>query len=299
MEVAGFATFGGSGLRLGVRSGNVTAFISALETITDITILTNPKILTVNKQLGQVHIGQKIGYREGDIETRGGGIQEGAVKFLDIGTKLSFRPYIGDDGYIRMDIHPKDTSGNLNAEGVPNEDSTVEVATNILVKDGQTIVIGGLFRDVTATTRQQVPLLGDIPLIGALFRKNTDSTVRQEVIVLLTCHIIEEPSETEGGARMADIRRKRFGAKEALQWVGRARLAEDRYAKAAKYYLEGDNKSAQKELEVALTLRPTYLEAIRLKERIIGEADPEAGKKIERKIIEAVEQEDLDKWLRL
>ena len=298
MEVAGFATFGGSGLRLGVRSGDVVAYISALETVTDITVLANPKILTVNKQLGQVYIGQKIGYREGDIETLGGGIQEGAVKFLDTGTKLSFRPYIGDDGYIRMDIHPKDSSGNLNAEGVPNEDST-ELATNILVKDGQTIVIGGLFRDVTTTTRQQVPLLGDLPLVGLLFRKNTDLTIRQEVIVLLTCHIIEEPSETGGEARMADIRRKRFGAKESLQWVGRARLAEDHYASAARYYLEGDNESAMKDLDIALTLRPTYLEAIRLKERIIGEAEPGAEKKIERKVNEAVEQEDLDKWLRL
>ena len=73
-----------------------------------------------------------------------------------------------------MDIHPKDSSGNLNAEGVPNENST-ELSTNIMVKDGQTIVIGGLFRDVTNTTRQQIPLLGDLPLVGAMFRKNSDS----------------------------------------------------------------------------------------------------------------------------
>ena len=97
---------------------------------------------------------------------------------------------------------------------------------------------------------------------------------------------------------MADIRRKRFGAKEALQWVGRARLAEDRYAKAAKYYLEGDNKSAQKELEVALTLRPTYLEAIRLKEKIIAETNPDELDMIERTLLGDIEREDSDKWQR-
>ena len=297
IEVAGFATFGGSGLRLGVRSGDVVAYISALETVTDITVLANPKILAVNKQLGQVYIGQKIGYREGDVETAGGGIQEGAVKFLDTGTKLSFRPYIGDDGYIRMDIHPKDSSGNLNVKGVPNEDST-ELATNIMVKDGQTIVIGGLFRDVTTTTRQQIPLLGDLPLVGALFRKNTDSTIRQEVIVLLTCHIIEEPGETEGEARADDIRRKRFGAKDGLQWAGRARLAEDRYAKAAKYYIEGDSEAALNELKTVLELRPTYLEAIRLKERIIRETDPDKAEKMERIILKDIERKEAGKWRR-
>ncbi|MHC4726795.1 MAG: type II secretion system protein GspD, partial [Planctomycetota bacterium] len=62
MESTGFANVGGSGLKIGVSSGNFRAFISALETVTDTTILANPKILAVNKQLGQVYIGTKIGY---------------------------------------------------------------------------------------------------------------------------------------------------------------------------------------------------------------------------------------------
>ncbi len=297
IEVAGFATFGGSGLRLGISTGDVVAYISALETVTDVTVLANPKILAVNKQLGQVYIGQKIGYREGDIETTGGGIQEGTVKFLDTGTKLSFRPYIGDEGYIRMDIHPKDSSGALNADGVPNENST-ELATNIMVKDGQTIVIGGLFRDVTTIARQQIPLLGDLPFVGPLFRKNTDTTVRQEVIVLLTCHIIEKPSETEGEARVNDIRRKRFGAKEALHWINRAKLSEDSYENAVEYYLEGDTKAALDKLNWALEIRPTYLEALRLKERIMRETAPDDAATIERVMLDIIEQEESDKWLR-
>jgi hypothetical protein len=97
---------------------------------------------------------------------------------------------------------------------------------------------------------------------------------------------------------MDDIRRKRFGAKEQLQWIGRARLAEDRYANAARYYIEGDNESALREVKTALALRPTYLEAIRLKERIIGEVDPEEAEKMERIILEDIEREDAEKWLR-
>ena len=295
LETSGFATIGGSGLRIGVRAGNIAAFITALEEVTDTTILANPKILAVNKQLGQVYIGTKIGYIDQTTQTQTSTTQ--SVKFLDTGTKLSFRPYIGDDGYIRMDIHPKDSSGTLKANDIPDEFSA-ELATNVMVKDGQTIVIGGLFRDVVVTSRSQIPLLGDLPLIGGLFRGTSDQTTRQEVIVLLTPHIIDEPEETNSDARVEDVRRKRFGAKDELQWIGRARLAEDRYAMAAKYYIENDNESAMRELNVALELRPTYLEAIRLKEKIIHETDPNASLNIERIMLEDFEREDSERFIR-
>ena len=295
LETSGFASVGGSGLRIGVRSGDISAFITALESVTDTTILANPKILAVNKQLGQVYIGTKIGYLSQTTQTQTSTTQQ--VEFLDTGTKLTFRPYIGDDGYIRMDIHPKDSSGTLKANDIPDEFST-ELATNIIVKDGQTIVIGGLFRDVVVTSRSQIPLLGDLPLIGALFRSTSDSTTRQEVIVLLTPHIIDEPEETNSASRVDDVRRKRFGAKEELQWAGKARLVEDRYANAARYYVEGDTEAAMKELEYVLELRPSYLEAIRLKERIIAETNPDELDMIERILLGDIEREDSDKWLR-
>ncbi len=295
LETSGFATVGGDGFRVGITSGDFTAFITALEQVTDTTILANPKILAVNKQLGQVYIGNKIGYTSQTTQTQTSTTQE--VKFLDTGTKLSFRPYIGDDGYIRMVIHPKDSSGTVKANDIPDEFST-ELATNIMVKDGQTIVIGGLFRDVIVTSRKQIPLLGDLPLIGALFRSTSDSTTRQEVIVLLTPHIIDEADETQSQARIDDIRRKRFGAKNELQWAGKARLAEDRYATAARFYLEGDTNAAMKELNYVLELRPSYLEAIRLKERIIAETRPDELDSIERIMLGDIEREDTDKWQR-
>jgi type IV pilus assembly protein PilQ len=266
-----------------------------LEQVTDTTILANPKILAVNKQLGIVYIGTKIGYTSQTTQTQTSTTQQ--VEFLETGTRLAFRPYIGDDGYIRMDIQPKDSSGTLKANNIPDEQST-ELATNIMVKDGQTIVIGGLFRDVVVTSRNQIPLLGDLPLIGAFFRSTSDRMVRQEVIVLLTPHIIDEPRETQSDARIDDIRRKRFGAKNELQWAGKARLAEDRYIMAAKFYVDGDTEAAMNALNYVLELRPSYLEAIRLKERIIGETRPDELDSIERIMLGDVEREDSAKWQR-
>jgi type IV pilus assembly protein PilQ len=295
IETSGFAHMLTNGLRVGITSGNVIAFVTALEQVTDTTILANPKVLAVNKQLGQVYIGTKIGYINQTTQTQTSTTQQ--VEFLETGTKLSFRPYIGDDGYIRMDIHPKDSSGTLKANNIPDETST-ELSTNVVVKDGQTIVIGGLFRDVITTTRSQVPMLGDIPLVGGAFRNTNDTVQRQEIIVLLTPHIIEEANDTMANARIKDVRMKRAGSSEELQKIGRSNLAEEHYAQAAKLYLEGDKKQALKEVDQSLALRPAYLEALRLKERIIKETDPKAAASIQSIIKENVEKKDSEKWLR-
>ena len=284
-----------TGLTVGFSSGSLEGIITALEEVTDTTLLANPKILAVNKQLGQVYIGTKIGYTSQTTQNQTSTTQQ--VEFLDTGTKLSFRPYIGNDGYIRMDIHPKDSSGTLKANNIPDESST-ELATNIMVKDGQTIIIGGLFRDLVVTSRSQVPLLGDIPFAGVLFRGTTDTVTRQEVIVMLTPHIIEEPEETDSEGRIDDIKRKRAGVKDELQWIGRGKLAEEHYSKAVELYDNGDSLGAMKYLNVALQLRPAYLEAIRLKERIIAETNPEEVNKLERVMLEKIDQEEAAKWSR-
>lgn len=297
LETFGFATAGGKGLRLGIAGGDMRAFITALETVTDTTILANPKVLTVNKQEGSVLIGTKLGYRSSTTVSTGGVATEGEVEFLQTGTQLIFRPYIGNDGYIRMSIYPKDSDATLNEDGVPTENTT-ELQSNIIVKDGQTIVIGGLFRDVIATTRNQIPILGNFPVVGALFRGTTDVVQRQEVIVLLTVRIIEDPDETDGDGRADDVRRKRFGAKDTLQKLGRARWAEDAYAEATQYYVEGNTEDAMRKIRVALILRPTYLEAIRLKERILSETNPDEAAKLERIVQEDIDLQQAPNWLR-
>lgn len=281
------------GLTVGFAHDNIAGFIRAVEEVSDVTILANPKILAVNKQLGQVYIGKKIGYLSQTTQTQTSTTQ--SVEFLDSGTKLSFRPYIGNDGYIRMDIHPKDSSATLKANSIPDE-TAAELVTNIIVKDGQTIVIGGLFRDTVTTGKTQIPLLGDLPIVGVLFRGTADQSKREEVVVLLTPHIIEEPAETEGQARADDIGRKRVSAKDEMFGIGRAKLAEDCYAKAARYYTEGDNESAMKELGIALWLRPTFLEAIRLKERILAETSPDEAEKLERIVLETIDRQAAPKW---
>jgi len=256
------------GMTIGFVHDDVAGFIRAVEEVTDVTILANPKILALNKQLGQVYIGKKVAYQSQTTQTEVSTTEQ--VQFIDTGTKLSFRPYICDDGYIRMDIHPKDSSATLRTAGTATlpDETSAELVTNIIVKDGQTIVIGGLFRDKITTAKTQVPILGDLPIIGALFQGNADEVRREEVMVLLTPHIITDANQTEGLARAQDIQHKMFGAKEELQWMNKVRRIKDYYEKAVEYYVNGDDRAAIKELESAIELYPAYLEAIRLKEKI-------------------------------
>ena len=130
------------GLSVGFLSNNVSIFVRALESVTDTTVVANPKILTLNKQKGEVHVGGELGYLTTTTSTT---TTNQTVQFIDTGTKLIFRPYIADDGYVRLEIHPEDSSGTIDARGIPQTETT-EVTSNVMIKDGRTIVIGGLFR---------------------------------------------------------------------------------------------------------------------------------------------------------
>jgi len=287
------------GLTVGTTMGGVAAFIKAVESITDVTILANPKILAANKQLGQVYIGTKVAYQSQTTQSSGNDNTTAKVEFLDTGTKLSFRPYIGDDGYIRMDIHPKDSSASLRtiSTGVSAPDETsAEIVTNIVVKDGETIVIGGLFRDKISTVKKQVPLLGSIPVVGVAFSDHADEAIREEVIVLLTPHIIDEPSQADGAERAEDVARKKMGAEDELHPTNRMKMASECYERAAVLYVGGRKTEALKELKSAIELYPNYLEAIALEEKIFSEIDPK--KKPVRKTIDKAEKPESNKWRR-
>ncbi|RPJ37475.1 MAG: type II and III secretion system protein [Planctomycetaceae bacterium] len=259
------------------------------------TVLANPKILAVNKQEGQVLIGNKIGYINATTQNQTSTTQ--SVSFLETGTRLVFRPYICSDGYVRLDIYPKDSDGLLKANDIPDE-KTTELKTNVLVKDGETVVIGGLFRDKVVASKAQVPVLGNLPILGVLFRGTKDTVSREEVVVMLTPHIIDDPAQTDAKDRMDDVRLKREGAKQSLLGIDAGRLAEDAYARAAKNYLEGNTEEALFNVSFALMNRPTYLEALRLRERIVAETDPEELKRMNSVVVEKLDQQEAPNWRR-
>jgi type IV pilus assembly protein PilQ len=161
----------------------------------------------------------------------------------------------------------------VNAQGLPNK-SVTKITSNVMVKDGHTIVIGGLFREQSSSTRSQVPGLGSLPVIGGLFGKRTDSTVREEVIVLLTPHLIKDEAAytelSEDQARNAE--RLRVGVRQGMMPWGRERLAEAHYSAAMKEMdsRRPNRKVALWHLNMATNLNPVFSEAINLKSRVQG-----------------------------
>ncbi len=175
------------GLSIGWIDGSAAAFVRAVQNITDTRILANTKIVALNKQRGQLLLGRRDGYITTTV-TQTSATQ--TIEFLETGTQLIFRPFIGQDGMIRLELHPEDSDGGINEQGLPFEE-TAEITTNILVKDGQTVVIGGLFRERNEQSERKVPILGDLPLVGSLFRSRENITKREELIILLTPHILD------------------------------------------------------------------------------------------------------------
>ncbi|MGD0137310.1 MAG: hypothetical protein ABSD28_00400 [Tepidisphaeraceae bacterium] len=257
------------GLQIGIVHDNLGVFISALESVADTTVLANPKVLVLNKQAGEVHVGQELGYQTTTV-TQTTSTQ--TVQYLDTGTILSFRPFVGDDGYVRMEIHPEDSTGSV-TNNLPSK-TTSEVTSNVMIKDGNTIVIGGLFREVSQSSRNQVPILGEIPVVGALFRSKTDQTQRQEIIILLTPHIIKDDSSYNKASleEMKEAERERVGMRKGMMWFGRERLAETAYENAvAEMAKPKPNVNlALWHLDCAINLNPKFAEAIDLKEKITG-----------------------------
>jgi type IV pilus assembly protein PilQ len=264
------AAFGGNGLNLGVITNNVGVFVQALEGVTDTTVLANPKVLVLNKQQGEVHVGDELGYKTSVTTDT---LTASTVQFLDTGTRLIFRPYIGDNGYIRLEVHPEDSSGTIDQNGNPQKNTT-EVTSNLLVKDGHTVVIGGLFRDSTSRSRSQVPFLGSLPGVGPLFRQQTDITQREEIIILLTPHIVKDMDQyaqaSEEEQKYAD--RLEVGARRGLMPWGRERLAESWYEMAVQEMNKPhpNRHLALWHLNCAINLNPMFSEAIELRTQITG-----------------------------
>ena len=187
---AGFATNDG-GMKFGWTGKNVTGFITALQKRGETKVLACPRILVLNKQGAVVHLGQNLGYYTTQI-TQTTSTQ--TANFMPIGTQLQLRPFVSSDGMIRMEVHPQRITGALE-DGLPQTTAS-EVTTNVMVPNGTTIVIGGLIDTQIEHSVNGIPVLMDLPWLGALFRESSDTTTRRELVVILTPHIWRPPCPT-------------------------------------------------------------------------------------------------------
>jgi len=173
-----------------------TALLEALETVGTTNILSNPSISSLNNQEARILVGSTEPYVTSTTTTPSSGPTTTAetVNFIDVGVKLYVTPTIHPDDFITMKIKPEissvtSTLTTSNNNTIPIVD-TSEAETTVMVKDGITIVIGGLIKEEKIRSENKVPLLGDVPLVGGLFRNSDDLTKKTEIVIFLTPKII-------------------------------------------------------------------------------------------------------------
>jgi len=177
-----------------------------LKTIGKSQVLSNPKIAVVNNQEARIHIGERQAYVTTTTTTgQTTSTVSEEVTFVDVGIQLSVTPTINDEGYITMKVKPEissvvSTLTTPSNNKIPIIDTSM-AETTVMVKDGCTIVIGGLRKDEKTTDSNGLPYLSDIPLVGTLFKSGTNAKIRTELIILMTPHVISGDSLTTGDER--------------------------------------------------------------------------------------------------
>ncbi len=262
--------------KVGILSNDVSAFLRLLDDVTDTTVLARPKILALNRQRAQVLVGERVGYLS-TTATQTTTTQ--TVEYLDTGVQLIFRPFISTDGTIRMELAPSvseftlrqvsDQGGNLVT--IPDED-TNEITTNVRVRDGKTIVLGGLFKESTTISRKQVPFFGDIPLIGAAFRGQEDTLVRSEITFLITPTIVSDAALFRMGEDMlAHAHRAVVGARNGLLPFSRTFITTNYNLDAIASFNEGDTERALFFINNSLRMNPSQQDMIQLRQKVTGD----------------------------
>jgi type II secretory pathway component GspD/PulD (secretin) len=188
--------------------------IKYLQTLGKTKIISNPTLSVINNQEAKIHVGQRQAYVT-TTTTSGASTTTTSedVTFVDVGVRLSIIPMINDDGYVTMKVRPEISSviGQLPTSSnnvIPIIDTSM-AETTVIAKDGSTIVIGGLGKEEKLENTEQVPILGKIPVLGFLFRSKTQSTVRTELLIILTPYIVEGDRLITGKDRESEL----FGIK--------------------------------------------------------------------------------------
>lgn len=225
-EATGITT-ANTGLRVAFRrlsGAQFEAILHALEEDVTANTLSAPRIVTLNNQEATILVGQKYPILETQLHSETGKVQGGKLKeYKDIGIQLNVVPQICDNEYINMIVHPAVTSrvgdvgiktdSGVTAVSYPLIDSR-EAETQVMIRDGETIVIGGLLKDVKTRGRQGIPFLGSIPIIGLLFQRQTNDIEKIDLLIFITARVLKEGEFTDAYIATLEERLNTLGPKK-------------------------------------------------------------------------------------
>ncbi len=183
----GLASPNSPGLFAQYTNDNVNLVLSALKERGRLRTLSTPKLLAMEDREAETVVGTRIGFK---VTTTVNQVTSESIEFLETGIILKVTPSVDRSGRILLDIHPEVSAGTVSDDGIPSK-TTTQVSTRMLVPDGKTVFMGGLIRRSSNNSRESVPGLGDVPLIGALFSNDSKNVSTTEIVVLLTPSIVD------------------------------------------------------------------------------------------------------------
>ncbi len=183
---------------------NVRAFLQMIMTLSDTNILSTPQVLASDNQKAKIVVGENRPFPTGQAQGITGGTLV-TIERKDVGVTLEMTPQVLEDGLIRLEVKQEITAIAENvaqtigagAATVPVGPTTTKRAmeTTAVARDGQTLVVGGLVRDNITVNERKIPLLGDIPLLGWLFRFQSKQAEKLNLLVFMTPHLIKDEAD--------------------------------------------------------------------------------------------------------
>lgn len=161
--------------------------LDSIKTNTQAEVLANPRITTLDNLPANIDIITNIPYTV--VKEASGGGQLTGTEFVEVGITLSVTPHITADNYISLEVNTT-YSVDTGADTTPPTIASRTASTNVLIKDGETMVMGGLRRRDASNSMTKVPILGDIPFLGNLFSKKNDSLSETELVIFITPHLV-------------------------------------------------------------------------------------------------------------
>jgi len=183
----GLAATTAPGLFAQYNNQNVELVLNALKERGRLRTLSTPKLLAMEGREAETVVGTRLGFK---VTTTSNQVTTESIEFLETGIILKVTPSVDRSGRILLDIHPEVSAGSVSDDGIPSK-TTTQVSTRMLVPDGETVFMGGLIRRSSNSSREGVPGLGDLPLIGGLFSNDSKNITTTEIVVLLTPRIVD------------------------------------------------------------------------------------------------------------
>lgn len=164
--------------------------IEALQSDANTEVLSSPRIVVIDGEAANILVGSSEPYAVATTDPITKLLVQD-IKYVDVGIKLEVTPQIGEDNYVTMKIHPEVSTARRVAEvdNVVAKDTT-QADTTMMVKNSETIILGGLIKNERKETINKVPILGDIPILGLIFKSRSYQDVKKEVLVFITPHIL-------------------------------------------------------------------------------------------------------------